>query len=197
MEGETMMGVTRTRARLTGVVALLVTGVFGIGSAGCKQTSAEPSAATSASAAPAEAPTTEEPAVKEAPKPALPAPVALNQPGTHGGTTITVSKVQDVAPTPKSEKPRDGQKLIAVSVEVKPSGAGSAMYAGALFDVVDGGGKRFRSSILPCSDKPLGSGSVASGSTAQGDLCFIVPKDASGLKLMFKSGGRDALPFAL
>ena len=161
----------------------------------CEQKEPSPAEASKASAAPSAAPA--EPPKKEQPaKVKLPDPVKLNTAGVHAGTSVTVTKFQQVDPTPKSDKPSDSQKLVAVSLEVRATG-GSAMYAGALFDLVDGAGKRYRASILPCTDKPLGSGSLTGTNEAKGDLCFVVPKSATDVKLMFKSGGKDALPFAL
>ena len=137
--------------------------------------------------------------VANAPTPKLPPPVMMGAPGFVGNLGVTVRDARAVAPTPKSPKPPAGQQLLAVKVLVA-SKEGSAPVASALFDAVgqdgDHAGKRFRASLLPCTDTPLQAGTVSPQASVEGDLCFVVPEDAK-LVLVIKSGGKDAASFKL
>ncbi len=132
---------------------------------------------------------------KSPPPPELPPPVIMGAAGTAGDLIVTVRDVNEVQPSAKSERPKPDQKLLAVSV-LAATEKGSAMVAGALFDIVSTDGKRFRSSILPCTDKPLKAGNVTKEAPMEADLCFVVPKQGT-LRMVLKDGGKDAVAFKL
>src|SRR5690606_17583782 len=105
-----------------GAVALLLIGVSGL--TGCNEPAIEPTDDAKAEATsdkrqrknqPEKVKPKEEIASAD-PQPKLPAPVIMGAAGQHQNLTISVTDIKDVAPTPKSEQPQQGQKLIAVSV---------------------------------------------------------------------------------
>lgn len=151
----------------------------------------EGAAARPASAAPAAPATPAEPAAAGAP---APGPAATGPAVARGrlgervesaGLAVTVLAVTNEPRFKEVTAPPASQKFVGVEVLMgNESGAGHGYFSTA-FKIKDGKDRAYAAGGLGVGDPPLEWGTIVTGEKVRGHLAFVVPKDATGLTLVY------------
>ena len=111
----------------------------------------------------------------------------LGQTAHTGDFDVTLHTVEDpYVPTNQFERPADGQRYVAVEVEVKNTGDESRPMSTLLGAEVTDSLSRGWDIALAGFDRPQLDGTVAAGESRRGWIVFEVAQDSSALRLRLK-----------
>ena len=123
----------------------------------------------------------------------LATPVAgdLGAPLRVGGLSVTVLSVDTGAAPPPSVHAGGGDRLVAVRVVCRSAGAGAMPVSPYDWVVLDAGGHEYGAVVEGLSDA-LPERVLGPGQSASGEVGFVVPVSARGLRLRFDAELGDA-----
>lgn len=149
-----------------------------------------------APAPPASAPPTGAPAgAPLAIDPPAPGPAAATGPAVargrlgerveSAGLAVTVLGVTNEPRFKEVTAPPESQKFVGVEVQIgNESGAGHGYFSTA-FKIKDDKDRAYAAGALGAGDPPLEWGTIVTGEKVRGHLAFVVPRDATGLTLVY------------
>jgi hypothetical protein len=121
---------------------------------------------------------------------ATPAPKAVysvNDPATIGDQTLTVTGVQrNYNSGNQYVKPDAGKEYVVVSVTIQNNGSDQVSFTTYDFQVQDSNGVQKTEAFVTGVENQLQSGNLAPRGKVSGNLAYEVPKEDTGLKLIFK-----------
>ena len=113
---------------------------------------------------------------------------AVGEKATFDDKSITVTNVERNYQTGNQfAQPESGKEFVLVTVEITNNSKGSMDYNTFEFKLQDSNGVQQNESFTALSEGKLNSGSLAAGGKVTGKLAYEVPKDDTGLKLLYQS----------
>lgn len=159
---------------LTGVLVLVVIGIIGVAVGGDKNnTSTNGQTASSSESKPKQEEKTE---------------FAVGEKATFDDKSITVTDVQRNYDTGNQfAQPETGKEFVLVTVEIANNSKNAMDYNTYEFKLQDSNGVQQNESFTALSEGKLNSGSLAPGGKVTGKMAYEVPKDDTGLKLIYQN----------
>lgn len=113
---------------------------------------------------------------------------AVGEKATFDDKSITITNVQRNYDTGNQfAQPESGKEFVLVTVEIANNGKNAMDYNTFEFKLQDSNGVQQSESFTALSEGKLNSGSLAAGGKVTGKLAYEVPKDDTGLKLLYQS----------
>ena len=113
---------------------------------------------------------------------------AVGETATFDNKSITVKEVQRNYQTGNQfAQPESGKEFVLVTVDIANNGSSAMDYNTSEFKLQDSNGVQQSESFTALSEGKLNSGSLAPGGKVTGKLAYEVPKDDTGLKLIYQS----------
>lgn len=114
----------------------------------------------------------------------------INEVATFDDKSITVTEVQRNYDTGNQfAQPESGKEFVIVTVNITNNSDSTLDYNTYEFKMQDSNGVQQSEALMALSDGKLNSGSLAKGGKVTGKLAYEVPKDDTGLKLLYQSFG--------
>jgi len=85
-------------------------------------------------------------------------------------------------------KPESGNEFVLVTVTIQNNSKSDLMYSTFNFQLQDSNGVKHNEAITALTEGRLNTGTLAPAGKITGKLAYEVPKDDTGLKLVFESG---------
>ncbi len=85
-------------------------------------------------------------------------------------------------------QPESGNEFVLVNVTIENGSNSDLTYSTFNFELQDTNGVKHNEQITAITEGRLNTGTLAAGGKVTGNLVYEVPKDDSGLKLVFESG---------
>lgn len=112
----------------------------------------------------------------------------VGETATFDDKSITIKDVQRNYSTGNQfAKPESGKEFVLVTVEIANNSKSSMDFNTFEFKLQDSNGVQLNESFTALSEGKLNSGSLAPGGKVTGKLAYEVPKDDTGLKLLYQS----------
>lgn len=113
---------------------------------------------------------------------------AVGETASFDGKSITITDVQRNYDTGNQfAQPESGKEFVLVTVEIANNSKSSMDFNTFEFKLQDSNGVQLNESFTALSEGKLNSGSLAPGGKVTGKLAYEVPKDDTGLKLLYQS----------
>ena len=106
-----------------------------------------------------------------------------------GGLALTVMGVTNVPRYKEVTAPPATQKFVGVDVVIENNSSQAHQYFSTSFKIKDPKDRVYASGGLGVGDPPLEWGTVVQGEKVRGHVAFVVPKEASGLTLVYMPAG--------
>lgn len=112
----------------------------------------------------------------------------VGETATFDDKSITVANVQRNYDTGNQfAQPESGKEFVIVTVDIANNGSTTLDYNPYEFKMQDSNGVQQNESLMALSQGKLNSGSLAKGGKVTGKLAYEVPKDDTGLKLLYQN----------
>ncbi|MBH1956064.1 DUF4352 domain-containing protein [Candidatus Saccharibacteria bacterium] len=112
----------------------------------------------------------------------------VGETATFDDKSITIKDVQrNYSTSNQFAQPESGKEFVLVTVEIANNSKSSMDFNTFEFKLQDSNGVQLNESFTALSEGKLNSGSLAPGGKVTGKLAYEVPKDDTGLKLLYQS----------
>lgn len=112
---------------------------------------------------------------------------AVGETATFDDKSITVTDVQRNYDTGNQfAQPESGKEFVIVTVQITNDSDSTLDYNTFNFKMQDSNGVQQNEALTALSEGKLNSGSLAAGGKVAGKLAYEVPKDDTGLKLLYQ-----------
>lgn len=109
-----------------------------------------------------------------------------------GGLALTVAGVTDEPAYKEINTPPPTQKFVGVELVLENNSGQDHRYFGVNFTLKDDRDRAYTARILGAHEPALEHGTIVTGEKLRGHLAFVVPKEATGLTLVYGSNTAPA-----